>query len=112
MKKFLFAFALLSLTACCGCPKGGMMKPMAMAAPATTLACSTAKVSGMTCEACAASVTANLKKNPAIKDVKVDVAKGEVKIYTDKAGAVNSATVKKVVTHSGYTFQSMKAGCQ
>jgi copper chaperone CopZ len=73
--------------------------------------CSTAKVSGMTCEACASVVTANLKKLDGVKDVQVDVASGTVKIYTTDKKTVSQSSVQSVVERSGYTFNSLQPTC-
>ena len=110
MKYFLIAATLLTLTACCGC----MDKPGATAAPhhaTNALSCSTAKVSGMTCDACAVTITENLKKHAGVKDTKIDVASGTVRIYADKSSAPDSAKVKSVIEKSGYEFKSLTPNC-
>lgn len=111
MKSFLIAATLLTLTACCGC----MDKPMtngkdAMAAPAN-LACSTAKVTGMTCEACASTVTANLMKMNGVKDIKVNVAAGTVQIYSDKKTPLVQKDVENIIERSGYKATSLQSNC-
>lgn len=112
MKSFLILATLLTLTACCNC----MDKPTTTISDATTastsgLACHTAKVSGMTCEACATTVSTNLKKIAGVKDVQVDVAHQEVKIYSAKKSDVQTTAVKSIVEKSGYTFNSLQATC-
>lgn len=98
--------SLLALTACCGC-----MPPKKTAMPHQGMACSTAKVSGMTCEVCAATVTTNLKKIKGVTDVSVDVAKGTVIVYTAPKAKLSTAEVKKVVEFSGYKLASIQHGC-
>ena len=111
MKSILILATLLTLTACCGCvdkPKvsndGTMMAPV-------VFACSTVKVTGMHCEACAETVTANLKKIKGVKDVQVDVTTGTVLVFADKESSVKKATVKSMIEKSGYTFNSIQSNC-
>jgi copper chaperone CopZ len=112
MKSFLILATLLTLTACCGC----MDKPKTaanadtMMAPAV-LACHTAKVSGMTCEACAATVSENLKKIKGVKQVQIDVASETVRIFSVKESDVKTKAVKSIIEKSGYKFNSMQANC-
>ncbi len=112
MKSFLILATLLTLTACCSCmdkPKTAMNN--AAIASQSNLACSTAKVTGMTCEACAMTVSENLKKLPGVKDVQVDVAAGTVKIFSTKKSDVKSSAVKALVEKSGYKFNSLQPHC-
>lgn len=112
MKSLLILTTLLTLTACCGCmdkPKTTNADKAMMASPA--LECSTAKVSGMTCEACATTVSENLKKIPGVKQVEVDVNAGAVKIFSAKKADVKSSTVKSIVEKSGYKFTSLQPNC-
>lgn len=106
LKIVVCTISLLALTACCGC-----MPPKKTAMAHQAMACSTAKVSGMTCEACAATVTANLKKIKGVTDVSVDVAKGTVTVYTAPKAKLSTAEVKKVVEFSGYKLVSVQHGC-
>lgn len=112
MKSLLMIATLLTLTACCGCmdkPKMAAADTTMMAPP--VLACSTVKVSGMTCEACAATITENLKKISGVKQVHVDVAAGEAKIFSMKKSDVKSKAVKSMIEKSGYKFTSFKSNC-
>lgn len=106
MKNIIAVLFLLTLTACCGC-----MPPKKTSLAHEGLTCSTVKVSGMTCEACASTVTANLKKSAGVKDVQVDVATGTVKIYTEGTQKLSSTAVKSIVERSGYTFTSLQPSC-
>jgi len=81
-----------------------------MAAHKTTTSCQTASVSGMTCEACAATVSENLKKIPGVEDVAVNVSTGTVKIYTD-GQKLDTASIKHIIERSGYTFKSLENSC-
>ena len=112
MKSFLILATLLTLTAC----SNYMDKPKTVISDVTPvatsgLACHTAKVSGMECEACAQTVSTNLKKIAGVKDVQVDVAKQDVKIFSAKASDVQTKTVKSIVEKSGYKFKSLQATC-
>ncbi len=117
IKSFLIFVTLLGLTACCGC--GGQSKAIAhksMSGVAAIeqshpLSCSSAKVSGMTCEACAMTVTENLKKIKGVKDVKVDVPAGQVKIYSIAPSDVSKKSVQSTIEKSGYQFLSLQSRC-
>lgn len=106
MKHLLILASALTLTACCGCPQKMNHQGMQHAAVAQPTA--TLKVSGMTCEACAMSVTKNLKKINGVNDVMVDVPTGSVMIYADKSVQLDRAAIHKIINHSGYKLESMK----
>ena len=111
MKTFLILATLLFLTACCGCiDKPKTATANTMIAP-VVYACSTAKVSGMHCEACAMTVSENLKKIKGVKDVQVNVETGAVRIFSDKTSSVKSKAVKSIIEKSGYTFNSLQPTC-
>lgn len=112
MKSLLIFATLFTLTACCGC----MDKPETVAGNSTVaasplLACSTAKVSSMTCEACAMTVSENLKKIPGIKQVQVDVPAGKVRIFSTKESDVKGEAIKSTIEKSGYQFTSLQSNC-
>lgn len=115
MKKIILMASALLLSAC-ACPcKNGMMTHAAMPAmEAKTYSgkCLTVKVEGMTCESCAATVAANLKKNPNVEGTDIDVAKGLVKVHVAKGKTVSGKAIRKVIEHSGYTYRGVIAnGC-
>ena len=112
IKFFLISATLLTLTSCCGCPDKPHTAMTENTAVTTGLSCSTAKVSGMHCEACAVTVSENLKKLSGVKNAEVDVASGTVKIFTNKESTVTAKQVKSVVEKSGYQFQSLTANCK
>ena len=112
MKSLLILATLLTLTACCGC----MDKPKTVSDGTTmtappVLACKTAKISGMTCEACAMTVTENLKKIPGVKQVQVDVPAGKVRVFADKESDIKTEAVKSTIEKSGYKFTSIQSNC-
>lgn len=109
MKKIALLGSLLLLSACstCPCNEKGHEK---MAMPAGQ--CVTVKVSGMTCEACAETVRANLLKNPAIADVVIDVAGGVAKIVLKSGQTVSEAEVRQSIERSDYGFHGLSSGCQ
>ena len=111
MKKFLLLPTLLLLSACATCPcneKGSDKAAATMPAGQ----CVAVKVSGMTCEACAQTVRANLLKNPAIADVMIDVAGGIAKIVLKSGQTVSEAEVRQSIERSDYGFHGLSSGCQ
>ena len=58
------------------------------------------KVKGMSCQHCVMSVTKALGQLEGIKNVQVDLAKGEVRF--DNTKTVASEQIEKAVTDAGY----------
>ena len=58
------------------------------------------KVKGMSCQHCVMSVTKALGQLEGIKNVQVDLAKGEVKF--DNTKAIASEKIGKVIADAGY----------
>ena len=58
------------------------------------------KVKGMSCQHCVMSVTKALTQLEGIKNVQVDLAKGEVRF--DNTGEVPSNRIEKAITDAGY----------
>ncbi len=58
------------------------------------------KVKGMSCQHCVMSVTKALGQLEGIKNVQVDLAKGEVRF--DNTKEIASGRIEKVVTDAGY----------
>ena len=73
--------------------------------------CSTAKISGMTCEACAMVVTKNLKQISGVQDVDVDVIAGTVKIRTNSASEADKKLVADMISKSGFKLTNLQSGC-
>ena len=69
------------------------------ASTATTYA-----VSGMTCEHCAAAVTAELKTIEGVQDVTVDLASGGVTVRSD--APLDREAVRAAVDEAGYELVS------
>jgi copper chaperone len=90
MKPILMLLSFIVLTGC------------AVKEPNATL-----KVSGMSCEACAISVTNNLKKIDGVNDVKVEVETGTVEIFTKENSPVNTTEIQKMIDLSGYKLNSI-----
>ena len=61
---------------------------------------STIKVKGMTCQHCVMSVTKALGQLEGIKNIQVDLAKGEVRF--DNPAEVASNRIEKAITDAGY----------
>ncbi len=60
----------------------------------------TLKVKGMSCQHCVMSVTKALSQLEGIKNVRVDLATGEVQF--DNTKAVVSGRIEKAITEAGY----------
>jgi copper chaperone len=60
----------------------------------------TLKVKGMSCQHCVMSVTKALSQLDGIKNVQVDLAKGEVRF--DNTKSIGSDPIKKAIIDAGY----------
>ncbi len=60
----------------------------------------TVKVKGMSCQHCVMAVTKELSKIPGIKDVKVDLNKGEA-VFENTQNA-SRETIRKAVEEAGF----------
>jgi copper chaperone len=60
----------------------------------------TLKVKGMSCQHCVMSVTKALGQLDGVKNVQVDLAKGEVRF--DNAKEVTSSQIEKAISDAGY----------
>ncbi len=109
MKILLLLPAFFLLSACAACPCNDKSGDK-MAMPAGQ--CVTVKVSGMTCEACAETVRANLLKNPAIADTSIDVAAGVAKIILKPGQTVSEGEIRSSIERSDYGFHGLSSGCQ
>ena len=58
------------------------------------------KVKGMTCQHCVMSVTKALNQLDGIKNVQIDLAKGEVRF--DNTKSLASDRIQKAITDAGY----------
>jgi copper chaperone len=58
------------------------------------------KIQGMSCQHCVMAVTKSLGKIPGVKDVKVDLAKGEA-VFENTQGA-SPETIRKAVDEAGF----------
>jgi copper chaperone len=65
---------------------------------------STLKVKGMSCQHCVMSVTKALSQLDGIKNVQVDLVKGEVRF--DNTKSIGSDPIKKAITDAGYEVVS------
>ncbi len=64
----------------------------------------TIKIKGMTCNHCVMAVTKALKGIGAIKNVKVDLQKGEATF--DEADPVDMDTIREKIKKAGYEVES------
>jgi copper chaperone len=62
------------------------------------------KVKGMSCQHCVMSVTKALSQLDGIKNVQIDLAKGEVRF--DNTKSVLSDRIQKAITDAGYEVVS------
>lgn len=62
------------------------------------------KVKGMSCQHCVMSVTKALAQLEGIKDVQVDLAKGEVRF--DNTEGITSDQIQKAISDAGYEIVS------
>ena len=58
------------------------------------------KVQGMSCQHCVMSVTKALNQLDGIKNVQIDLAKGEVRF--DNTKSITSDQIQKAITDAGY----------
>lgn len=65
------------------------------------------KVKGMSCQHCVMSVTKALSQLEGIKNIQVDLAKGEVRF--DNLKEVASNRIEKAITDAGYEVTSQGA---
>lgn len=85
-----------------------------MAAPEkqpATPNCMTAKIEGMTCEACATTVKANLEKLPGVNTVDINVEKGTAAIHTAPGHELSQKSIRETIERSDYVFKSASNGC-
>jgi copper ion binding protein len=59
------------------------------------------KIQGMTCQHCVMSVTKALGTLPGVKDLRVDLVKGEATF--ENAQNISRASIRKAVEDAGYT---------
>jgi copper chaperone len=61
-------------------------------------------VTGMTCDHCLRSVSAEIRAVPGVTDVDVDLATGKVTVTSDQP--ISTVQVREAVTEAGYTLAS------
>ena len=65
------------------------------------------KVKGMSCQHCVMSVTKALNQLDGIKNIQIDLAKGEVRF--DNTKSVASDRIQKAITDAGYEVVAQSA---
>jgi len=65
------------------------------------------KVKGMSCQHCVMSITKALSQLDGIKNVQVDLAKGEVRF--DNTESLGSDRIEKAITNAGYEVIPQRA---
>lgn len=64
------------------------------------MATATFRIAGMTCDHCVRAVTAEISKLDGVRDVRVDLASGEVDVTSE--APLDSAAVQAAVDEAGY----------
>lgn len=95
MKKLLFVLMCLMATP-------------AMAAEPCSL---DVKVNGLVCDFCAQALNKVFRKQEAVQDVKVDLDQGLVHIVLKDQQQLDDATVKQLITDSGYSVHHIEKDC-
>jgi len=100
MKYFILALTFLALTA---------TQPV-IAAPS----CDTpieVKIHGMVCDFCARAMEKVFGKREEVKDIQVNLDEGIVRIEMVEGGHINNATLRQLITDSGYDVANIERGC-
>jgi copper chaperone CopZ len=63
----------------------------------------TATVNGLVCSFCATGIEKTFKKQPAVKDVKVDLDKKLITIHTKKGKSIDDKTMTDLIKDAGYS---------
>lgn len=112
MKIFSILCASLLLSACaCNCADKMTVNSTDLAMATGAGECITARIEGMVCESCAATVTANLQKQSGVESADVDVAKGIAHIHMKKGQHLATKTIEHIITRSDYVFKGITKGC-
>jgi copper chaperone len=78
----------------------GLNKPETIRKEGENKMASVIKVKGMSCQHCVMSVTKALNQLEGIKNVQVDLAKGEVRF--DNSKEITSTRIEKAIKDAGY----------
>lgn len=78
------------------------------ATPTPTAQLVTVKVNGLVCDFCARSIEAMMRKRADVERVHVDLGKGEVHLGLRANSTLDDATLRKLVTDSGYAVTSIE----
>jgi copper chaperone CopZ len=78
------------------------------AAPAVGAPDVVVKVNGLVCDFCARSLEKTFRKTGKVSGVSVDLTAKEVKLKFAPGGALNDATIRKLVTDAGYAVVSLQ----
>ncbi len=69
------------------------------------------KVNGLVCDFCARSLEKLFGKREEVSSINVDLDKGNVAVNMKPGQSIDDATLKKLITDSGYNVQTIKRGC-
>jgi copper chaperone CopZ len=69
------------------------------------------KVNGLVCDFCAQALNKVFRKQPEVSDINVDLDGGVVHVEFKENQSLDDASLKKLITDSGYAVQSIEKGC-
>ncbi|MFN3370364.1 MAG: heavy-metal-associated domain-containing protein [Sphingomonadaceae bacterium] len=82
--------------------------PAVAAAPTPAAQLVTVRVNGLVCDFCARSIEAMMKRRTDVERVHVDLGKGEVHLGLRAGSTLDDATLRKLVTDSGYAVTAIE----
>lgn len=69
------------------------------------------KVNGLVCDFCARALEKVFGKREEVSNIKVDLDNGYININLNEGKTINEATIKQLVTDSGYNVTAIDKGC-
>ena len=100
MIKYLVALLAISIPFSASAAETSCKSPQAVAI-----------VDGMVCDFCAQGLKKVFMKDPAVKDVQVDLTTKEVKILLNPDKTIDDALINKNVDWAGYKVAGITHGC-
>ena len=64
-------------------------------------------VNGLVCDFCAQALNKTFRKQPAIKDIDVNLETKIVTLYYQPELSLNEATIRQLITDSGYNIEAI-----
>lgn len=69
------------------------------------------KVNGLVCDFCARALEKVFSKREEVDHIRVNLAEGKVTVAMKPGSTMDDATVKELITNSGYDVSGMSKGC-